>query len=262
MKIVVCLKHVPAQTDVRIDQATGQLKTEGISWVINPWDEYAIEEAVRIKEKLPGSTVTAICLGSPASETALRDAIAVGVDEGILLTDPAFEGSDSMVTATILAVSINRIGIPGLILCGRHATDGNTGQVGAALAEKLDIPHVSFVKKLEEVSENSLKLQRATEEGYDVLEAGLPLLITVLKEINEPRIPSLKGKMAAKKAAITRWGMMELGLKLEETGSRGSAVRLIKKWAPPPRPTGETITGSPQEKAATLVKKLRERGLL
>lgn len=262
MQIVVCLKHVPAQTDVRVDQTTGQLKTEGIAWVVNPWDEYAVEEAIRIKEKIPGSTVTALTFGGPDASKALEYAIQLGADAGILVTDPAAEGSDAVATARILAAAVAKIGKPELIFCGRHATDGNTGQSGPALAELLGIPHVAFVKKIEDVQPTSARVQRSTEEGYDVLEAKLPLLLTVVKEINEPRLPSLKGKMAAKKAVFPHWSLSDLGLKPEQVGAKGSATAIVKQWAPPARPKGEAIPGKPQEKAAALVKKLRERGLI
>lgn len=257
MNIIVCIKQVPDTADIRIDPKTNTLIREGVPSIINPFDTYAIEEGVRLKEKYQGK-VTVISMGPPQVEDALREAISLGVDEGVLLSDRAFAGADTLATSYTLAKGIKKTGNFDLIICGKQAMDGDTAQVGPGIAEKLNIPHVTYVKKIEEIKDSYVQVERLMEEGYEVIKMPLPALITVVKEINEPRMPSLKGKLKAKNAPIITWGAKDLEAKENRIGLEGSPTQVIKIFTPQPRGGGEMIEGTPTEQAAKLVEKLRE----
>lgn len=261
MNIIVCIKQVPNTTNVQIDHETGRLKREGVESIINPFDEYAIEEGVKLKEKLGGKVVV-VTMGPPQAEAALREAISRGADEAVLVSDRAFGGADTLATSYALSSAINNIGDYGVIFCGKQATDGDTAQVGPGVAEMLDIPHVAYVKKIEDINDKTMKVQRMMEDGYDVIETPLPALLTVVKEINTPRIPSLKGKMAAKKATIKVLDAAAVGADTKRTGLNGSPTQVMKIFTPPQRSGGEKFTGDASEVASALVKKMSENGLI
>jgi len=267
MHIVVCVKQTPAATNIPIDLATGQLKTDGLVYAINPFDEYAVEEALRIKDRVPGSTVSILSLGPERAEEAIRSALALGCDQGFLLADSKFEGSDPSATAYLLSLGIRKIsetaqGSVQLVLCGKQTNDDESGQVGSALAAWLDWPGAAFVRKIPDIDAQKVKVDRLMEDGVDSLEIPLPAVLSVIKEINEPRLPSLKGKMSAKKAVITRWGPVDLGADLRLVGD-ASPSALVQTSPPPSRPGGVRIEGgSPEEKAAHLVQKLKELKLI
>jgi electron transfer flavoprotein beta subunit len=256
MNIIVCIKQVPETTEVKINPETNTLIREGVKSIINPFDMYAIEEGVRLKEKL-GGKVTVISMGPPQSEAALREAISIGADEGILICDRAFAGSDTWATSYTLAAAIKKIGQFDLILCGKQASDGDTAQVGPGISSHLDIPQVTYVKKIEEVKEKAMRVERMMEEGFEIIETPLPALLTVVKEINEPRLPSLRGMMRAKQAKITRWSQKELQLDAGHIGLCGSPTQVIKIFTPPPRKGGQILSGETQEIAEKLVDLLR-----
>ena len=237
MNIIVCIKQVPDTTEVKIDPATNTLIREGVKSIINPFDMYAIEEAVRLKEKF-GGKVTVITMGPPQAETALREAVSLGVDVPILISDRAIAGSDTWVTSFVLAAAIKKIGDFDLIICGKQASDGDTAQVGPGISAHLDIPQVTYVKKIEEIQESKAKVECMTEEGYEVIETPLPALFTVVKEINEPRLPSLRGMMAAKKAQIISWKSQDLGLEADKIGLKGSPTQVVRIFTPPQRTGG------------------------
>jgi electron transfer flavoprotein beta subunit len=220
MNIIVCIKQVPETTEVRINPETNTLIREGVKSIINPFDMYAIEEGVRLKERF-GGKVTAITMGPPQAEAALREAISMGVDEGILICDRAFAGSDTWATSYTLAGAIQKAGSFDLIICGKQASDGDTAQVGPGISTHLDIPQITYVKKIEEVKENAMRVERMMEEGFEIIETPLPALLTVVKEINEPRLPSLKGMMRAKQAKFTLWTQKELNLDPQKIGLCG-----------------------------------------
>ncbi|MBU4310718.1 electron transfer flavoprotein subunit beta/FixA family protein [bacterium] len=261
MEIIVCIKQVPDTADIRIDPKTNTLIREGVPSIINPFDTYAIEEGVRLREKYEGK-VTVISMGPPQVEDALREAISLGLDEGVLLSDKAFAGADTLATSYTLAEGIKKIGKFDLIICGKQAMDGDTAQVGPGIAEKLNIPHVTYVRKIEEVKEGYIQVERLMEEGYEVIKMPLPALITVVKEINEPRMPSLKGKLKAKSAQIITWGAKDLEAEEKRIGLEGSPTQVIKIFTPQPRGGGEMIEGTPSEQAAKLVEKLRETKII
>jgi electron transfer flavoprotein beta subunit len=256
MNIVVCIKQVPETTEVRINPETNTLIREGVKSIINPFDMYAIEEGVRLKERF-GGKVTAITMGPPQAEAALREAVSMGVDEGILICDRAFAGSDTWATSYTLAGAIQKAGSFDLIICGKQASDGDTAQVGPGISTHLDIPQVTYVKKIEEVKDKTMRVERMMEEGFEIIETPLPALLTVVKEINEPRLPSLKGMMRAKQAKITLWTQKELNLDPQKIGLCGSPTQVVKIFTPPPRVGGQLLNGEPHEIADQIVELLK-----
>lgn len=261
MHIVVCLKQTPAATQVPIDASTGKLKTEGLPWGLNPWDEYAVEEAIRIKEKIAGSTVTVLSLGPARAEEAIRAALALGCNEGVLLSDPSFESTDNLGTSYLLSLGVRKLhgAAPvGLVLCGKQSNDNESGSVAPALGAWLEWPSVAFVRKFASIDGVIAKIERATEDGTDALEVDLPAVVSVIKEINEPRLPSLKGKMASKKAPVAKWGAADLGAEAAKVAS-GGRLAAVGSTPPPPRGGGILVPGgTAQEKAAFVVNKLKE----
>ncbi|MGA2508226.1 MAG: electron transfer flavoprotein subunit beta/FixA family protein [Chitinispirillaceae bacterium] len=243
MNIVVCIKQVPGTTQVKINPETGTLVRDGVEAVVNPFDEYAIEEALRIKERIVGTVVKVITMGPPQAETVLRSAIAMGADEGYLITDRAFAGSDTWATSYTLARGIKALGETHLVICGKQAIDGDTAQVGPGVAEMLGIPFVAWVRKVEEITIHSIKIERLMEEGYDVVEMPLPGLITVIKEINTPRLASLKGKMRAKSAKIVTFDAKSLAAEKEKIGLTGSPTQVLRSFVPERKSGGEKISG-------------------
>ncbi len=253
MNIIVCIKQVPETTKVKINPETNTLIREGVESIINPFDMYAIEEAIRLKERF-GGKVTVVTMGPPQAESALREAISMGADESVLICDRAFAGSDTWATSFTLASAIKKIGDYNLIICGKQASDGDTGQVGPGISVHLDIPQVTYVKKIEEITDKKARVERMTEEGYEVIEAPLPLLISVVKEINEPRIPSLRGMMKAKKAEIKSLGAKDIAVDSEQVGLKGSPTQVVKIFTPVPRKGGQILQGD----TADVVNKLTE----
>jgi electron transfer flavoprotein beta subunit len=256
MNIVVCVKQVPDTAEVKINPETGTLMREGVPSIINPYDMHAIEAAVKIKEQA-GAKVTVVSMGPPQAESALRDAIAVGADEAVLLTDKAFAGSDTWATSYALSRAMKKLS-PDIIFCGKQAIDGDTAQVGPEMAEMLDIPHVAYVREIEKVAEGSIRVQRLMDDGYDVVESSLPVLLTVVKELNEPRLPSLRGKMAAKKAEIAKWTAADIDANEKSLGLSGSPTQVKKIFAPEAKAGREMLEGTPEEQAGKLIEKLKE----
>ncbi len=255
MNCIVCIKQVPDAAEVKINPETNTLIREGVPSMINPFDVNAIEAAVQIREKL-GGKVTVITMGPPQADAALREAVSMGADEGILISDKAFAGSDTWATSYTLSKAISKIGFD-IILCGKQAIDGDTAQVGPEVAEFLDIPHVAFVKKIEEISEKSLVVHRHMDDGYDVVETPVPVLLTVTREINVPRLPSLKGKMAAKKAVIGKMDFAAIGAEEGKVGLKGSPTQVQNIFAPPVKGNRRMLEGPIEEQIKTLVDELR-----
>lgn len=255
MKIVVLVKQVPDTTEVRIDRETNTLIREGVPSIINPFDTYAIEEGLRIRERAGEGTVTVMSMGPPQVESALRDAIALGVDDAVLLSDRAFAGSDTWSTSYTLAAGIRKLGECDVVLCGKQAIDGDTAQVGPGVAQFLDVPQVTYVRHLE-IEGRTAVAQRMMDDGYDVIRVPLPAVFTVVKEINEPRIASLRGRMKAKKAEITVWGRGDLDVDEAELGLDGSPTRVVRIFAPEPRGGGVVFDGDVQESVDKLTAEL------
>ena len=262
MNIVVCIKQVPDTTDVKINPETNTLIREGVASIINPFDAYALEEAVRLKEKF-GGTVNVMSMGPPQAEVSLRDAIALGADEAYLLSDRAFAGSDTLATAYALASGIRKLGGVDVILMGRQAIDGDTGQVGPETAENLGCPHLTDVRKIESVeADGTIVLQRMLEEGYVRIKVKAPVVITVVKEINEPRLPSLRGKMNAKKKEINAWTAADMEVEPKRLGLTGSPTQVVKIFTPPKPSGGKIFEGSVTENVKDLIAELKSAGIL
>lgn len=256
MDIVICIKQVPDTTDIRIDPETNTLVREGVASIINPFDMYAIEEGVRIKEKY-GGKVTVISMGPPQVEAALREAISLGVDEAVLLSDRAFAGSDTLATSFALSEGLKKIGYD-IIICGKQAIDGDTAQVGPGIATHLDIPQITYVKKIEKIENGKIVSERMVEEGYEVVESTLPVLLTVVKEINEPRLPSLKGKMKAKKSEIKIITAEDLKIDTGKVGLDGSPTWVMKIFTPPKKEGGKIFKGTADEVVTELMNEIQD----
>lgn len=261
MEIIICIKQVPETGNIKIDPKTNTLIREGVPSIINPLDMYALEEGIRIKEEF-GGQVTVITMGPPQAETALKEAISLGADKAILLSDRRFSGADTWATSYTLAKAIKKIGSYDIILCGKQAIDGDTAQVGPELAESLDIPVITYVKKIEEIKKDCIKVQRMMEDGYDVIDSNLPVLLTVVKEINIPRLPSLKGKMRARKEEITVWTADDLDAEPSRLGLEGSATWVVRVFSPDPRPSGKVLSGEPPKMVGELVKDLKDAKII
>ena len=257
MNIIVCIKQVPDTTDIKIDPVTNTLVREGVESIINPFDLYAIEEAVRLKEQY-GGTVTAVTMGPPQAEVALRDAVALGVDKIILLSDRKFAGADTWATSLTLAGAVKKIGEYDFILFGQQAIDGDTAQVGPGVAAHLDLPQICFVKKIESIDNNTAVLQRLMEDGYDKLETPLPAVLTVVKEINVPRLPSLRGKRNARNAELIVWNAADLELDEKTIGLNGSPTQVVKIFTPEMHKKGEKYEVSSEEAAEVLYRRIKE----
>ncbi len=257
MHIVVCIKQVPDTHDVKIDPKTNTLMREGVQSIVNPFDMYAIEEALRLRERL-GGTVTAISMGPPQAESALREAISMGVDKAILVSDRAFAGSDTWATSYTLSMALRKIGDYGIVLFGKQASDGDTAQVGPGVATHLDLPQITYVRKIEAVDDGQIVAERLLESGYEVIRSPLPCVLTVVKEINEPRLPSLKGKMAARKAEVVKWTAADIGGEPAKLGLDGSPTKVVRVFTPPARKGGQMLAGEPPEMVRKLVAALRD----
>ena len=261
MKIIVCIKQVPDTTNVRIDPETNTLIREGVESIINPFDEYALEEGIRLQEEYGGET-NALSMGPPQVETALRDTLSMGIQNAYLLCDRAFAGADTLATGYTLAAGIRKLGGADIILMGRQAIDGDTGQVGPGVAENLNIPHITDIKKIERVDEDGTLIgQRAVEDGYVRLKTRLPVVLTVVKEINEPRLPSLKTKMQARKKEIKIWNKNDLDVDPDRLGLNGSPTWVTKIFTPPPSNKGKLFSGEKTEAVAALIAELRQAGI-
>jgi len=254
MRIVVCIKQVPDSAEVRINPETNTLIRDGVPTIINPYDMHALEAGLQIRESA-GGKVTVLTMGPPQAETALREAIAMGADDAVLLTDRAFAGSDTWATAYTLSKAVGQIGAD-VILCGKQAIDGDTAQVGPEMAEFLDMPHISYIRKVVEVASDKLVVQRLMDDGYDVVETSLPVLLTVVKELNVPRLPSLKGKMAAKKAEIRKMSAADLQADEKNLGLNGSPTQVKNIFAPEAKTDRTMLEGTSEGMTSTLVKEL------
>jgi electron transfer flavoprotein beta subunit len=230
MHIIIPIKQVPETSKVKMDPETGTMIREGVESIVNPLDLYAIETAIQLAES--HGTTTVLSMGPAKAEEALREAVAMGCNNGVLLSHRAFAGSDTWATSYALSKAIARIGAYDLILCGERATDGDTGQVGPGIAAWLDIPVATYVSAILEWRGGSVVVKRLVEDGYETLEIQTPCLLTVVKEIAYPRMPTLRGKQRARKVAIPVWGPDEIGAAPDSVGLKGSPTRVVKIESP------------------------------
>jgi electron transfer flavoprotein beta subunit len=262
MNMIVCVKQVidpeAPPSSFKVDPSANKVvPPQGVSPVIDPYAEYGVEAALKIKDA-KGGKVTAISLGANQSRDIVKKPLAMGADELILLEDEAFDGGDSYSTAYALAMAIKKIGEYDIIFCGREASDWNAGQVGSGIAEILGLPSVTLAKKID-ITDGKARVERVTDEGYEVIEVSLPCLITASNEIGEPRYPTIKGIMAAKKKEPIIWKPADIGIEVAKIGAAGRQTKLLKLFQPVRGGKCEIVGGeSPEEAAANLALKLRE----
>ncbi len=260
-KIIVCIKQVPDTTEVQIDPETNRIIREAVPGIINPYDFYALETGLRLKERYGGQAI--VCtMGPPQAESALREALSLGFDQAFLLSDKGFAGSDTLATSYTLSLFVRQLWPVDIVVCGREAMDGSTGQVGPEIAENLGWPFFSYVSEIKEVTNSTLRVRRMMEDHYEEIEGPLPAVITVLKEIGEPRLPSLKGILKAKKTEIPVIDMERLGGEKSRFGSAGSPTWVVKVWTPQLQKKSVIFQGEPAEVARQLCKELKSQNIL
>lgn len=264
MNIAVCVKQVPDTSQMKFDPETKTIKREGVENIVNPFDLYAVEEALRIKEKFfPDATITAISMGPKQAENALREVVSMGVDKAILLSDKSFAASDTLATSYVLSEAIKKLGDVELVLFGKMAIDGDTAQVGPEVAALLDMPQITFVRKIVEITKNHIIAQRSMEDGFETLKVSLPTVITCIKELNEPRLPSLRGKIRAKKEEIPVWDANYLNIDLERCGFKGSPTWVIKAFTPTIQKENIIFKDEDQNKnVENLINELKKKSIL
>ncbi len=260
MKIVVCMKQVPDTTEVRLDPKTGTLIREGIPSIINPDDKSGIEAALVLKDKM-GAHITVITMGPPQAEEALREALAMGADEAILLTDRAFAGADTWATSSTIAGALKKLEYD-LIIAGRQAIDGDTAQVGPQIAEHLGLPQVSYVEDLE-LAEGGIIVKRVFEDRYHKIKIKTPCLITTLKEMNQPRYMSVSGVFDAyREKEIKVWNLKDIEVDLENIGLKGSPTKVKKSFTKGAKVAGKVFDVDAKEGAKIIVEKLKEKYII
>jgi electron transfer flavoprotein beta subunit len=261
MNIIVLVKQVPDTSEVKINRETNTLIRDGVPSIINPFDRYAIEEALRLREQ-HGGKVTAVTMGPPQAAESLKEAVAMGVDDVVLISDRAFAGADTWATSYTLAMGIKKIGTFDLVIAGKQAIDGDTAQVGPETADMLGIPFVAYIRKIEKIEAGKMTVERMMDEGYDVVETSLPALITVVKEINEPRLPSLKGKMKAKSLKVATLNAKDIEADLNLLGLKGSPTKVVRIFPPTPRGQREILSGTIEQQVDLVAKKLKEQAMI
>jgi electron transfer flavoprotein beta subunit len=262
MEICVLVKQVPSTDKVQIDEETGTMIRSELESELNPLDMYAVEEAVRIKENTPQTKITVVTMGPSSAEYALKEAISMGCDEGVLLTDRKFAGADTLATAYTLTQYLKDKQYD-IIFAGERATDGETGQVGPSVGTQLDIPILTYVNKIINITNDTITVQRSVEGGNEIIQTQLPALITVVKEINEPRLPNLENKLKAKKSIIKIVSNQELKIEEEKLGLKGSPTRVVKVFYPKISRNGEkVVVKTPQEALEKITNFLKEKGVI
>ncbi len=262
MKIIVCVKQVPDTNEVRIDTKTGTLIREGVPSIMNNDDANALEAALKLKDADPSVQITLVSMGPPQADVMLREGLAMGADEAVLLSDRAFAGSDTWATSNCISAAIEKIGDYDLILAGRQAIDGDTAQVGPQIAEKLGLAQVTYVEDFEVVGD-TLNVKRALEDGYEMLEVKLPCLLTAIKELNTPRYMNVGGIFAAYKKEITLWSAADLGISSDIVGLDASPTNVFRSFTPEPKGKGKMIEGDTSvELVSGLLSELKAKHLV
>ena len=262
MKIIVCVKQVPDTTEIKVNPQTGTLIREGVPSILNPDDANALEQALEIKDTNPETTVTVLTMGPIQAEDVLRECLAMGADDAILLSDRALGGSDTWATSNALVAGIKKIGDYDLIFAGRQAIDGDTAQVGAQIAEKLGIPQITYATEFK-LDGRKVIVKRALEDGYEVISAELPCLVTAIKDLNIPRYMSIGGIYEACERKIPVWTAADIGVDLNTVGLKASPTNVFKSFTPKPKGAGIVVSGdTPRQKAENLIESMKERKLI
>lgn len=258
MNILVCIKQVPGTTKVEVDEKTGVLKRDGVDSKMNPYDLYAIETALRIKDKV-GGKISVVTMGPPQAGEIIKEAYMMGADEGVVVSDRKFAGADVLATSYTLSQAVKKMGSFDLILCGKQTTDGDTAQVGPEMAEYLGIPHIANVLKIVELKEGSVLVEMDMPNTVELAEASYPCLLTVEKDIFQPRLPSYKRKLETKDREIKMISLKDFDDQDEKKyGLNGSPTQVEKIFPPKANNDREMWKGSSEEIADRLSKKLKE----
>ena len=264
MKIVVCAKQVPDTTEVKLDPKTNTLIRDGVPSIINPDDKAGIEAALQLKEKCPGSTVTVVSMGPPQADVALREALAMGCDDALLISDRAFGGADTWATSSTIAAALKKLDYD-VIITGRQAIDGDTAQVGPQIAENLGIPQISYTEELDiNDAADTVTVKRQYEDRYHMIEAKTPCLLTALQELAEPRYMHAGGIIDAYAKDITVWGFDDLkdGLNPDHIGLNGSPTKVVTSFGKMAKGAGEKLDVTPDEAVAAIIAKMEEKHII
>ena len=265
MNIIVPIKQVPETSNVKMDETTGTMIREGVESIVNPLDLYAIEVGIQLKERF-GGKVSVISMGPPSAEKAVREAVAMGCDEAVLVSGKEFSGSDTWATSYALSRAIAKMGDYDLVIAGERATDGDTGQVGPGIASFLNLPLSTYTSRIVDVSDDKIVVERLVEDGYEVLRLPLPALLTVVKEISDPRLPTLKGKKTARSREVPVWSADALEVDSAMIGLKGSPTRVVKIESPKVTRGGTILQASDEESlekaVMQLIRFMREKEIL
>ncbi|MPQ43931.1 electron transfer flavoprotein subunit beta/FixA family protein [Clostridium tarantellae] len=256
MNIVVCLKQVPDTTAVKIDPKTGTLIRDGVPSIINPEDKHALEAALQLKDK-KGATITVISMGPPQATNALREALCMGADKAILITDRAFAGADTLATSKALAGALKKLEYD-IVFAGRQAIDGDTAQVGPEIAEHLDIPQVTYVQDVK-VEDDGLLVNRALEDGYELIKVQTPVLLTAIQELNTPRYMNVRHIFSTANTEIIKWSADDIDVDKAELGLKGSPTKVKKSMTKEAKGAGELVNKPVNEAVSYVLGKLKEK---
>jgi electron transfer flavoprotein beta subunit len=260
LNIIVLIKQVPDAEDVKTDPETGRLIRDGIASTINPFDMFAIEQAIQLKERY-GGAVTVLTMGPPNARHSLEFCLSMGADDAILLTDRVFAGADTLATAYTLAKAIEKVQAYDIIFCGVKTTDGDTGQVGADVAEFLNIPNIYYVSNIREITKSSIIVEKQFEDRMQVVQSELPVVISMIKGANVPRLPSMQGKMAAQEKPVISYSAPNVGADPKQVGMEGSPTKVVKVFPPLKRGKGRVLPAC-DESIAELVEFLKEKNIV
>ena len=261
MKVLVCAKQVPNTNEVKIDPVKGTLIRDGVESILNPDDANALEEALKLKDKFENVTVTVISMGPQQAEDMLRECLAMGADEAVLVSGREFGGADTWATSNAISSALRTVGDFDLIFAGRQAIDGDTAQVGPQISEKLGIPQVTYVQGFE-IKDNEVIVQRQLEDGYEVVSVKMPCLLTAVKELNKPRYMTMKGIYNAFEKDIKVWGFSDLDVPQEKVGLKASPTRVFRSFTPEPKGAGVMLNGTSKDQVAQLIGSLKERHVI
>lgn len=261
MKVLVCAKQVPNTNEVKIDPVKGTLIRDGVESILNPDDANALEEALKLKDKFENVTVTVISMGPQQAEDMLRECLAMGADEAVLVSGREFGGADTWATSNAISSALRKVGDFDLIFAGRQAIDGDTAQVGPQISEKLGIPQVTYVQGFE-IKDDEVIVQRQLEDGYEVVSVKMPCLLTAVKELNKPRYMTMKGIYNAFEKDIKVWGFSDLDVPQEKVGLKASPTRVFRSFTPEPKGAGVMLNGTSKDQVAQLIGSLKERHVI
>lgn len=261
MNILVCAKQVPNTNEVKIDPVKGTLIRDGVESILNPDDANALEEALKIKDKYDDVKVTVLSMGPPQADDMLRECLAMGADEAILVSDRAFGGADTWATSNTISAAIKSAGNFDIIFAGRQAIDGDTAQVGPQIAEKLGLPQVTYVQEFE-INGDEVTVQRQLENGYELIKVKTPVLLTAVKELNKPRYMNVKGIYDAYSKKIPVWGVNDIAVDLETIGLKASPTKVFKSFTPEPKGKGVMLEGTLKEKVNALMCDLKQKHII